>query len=236
MLYRLLVFTLAFSFAFAPNTFGGQTLKDDTEKERAKRAAENSPNGAKEEPATKLEKFLARKNVLIIKDTFAIGSVPGQQGAEVKIEVLVLSAAGEASKIYGLSLRRFANRTNAGERQNLNEAISFIDFDEMASLQNALEQMVKAANDLSGETNAAARPNAANEAENEALNSSTEFSLTTRGGLKTGMLQVGRQQTGFVHFSVASQDAAVFFGIGALGRLRNLIAQARAKLTALGAR
>ena len=114
MLYRLFLLILLFSFFGVANAFGRQTIKDDTEKERAKRAADNSQSVAKDEPATRLEKFMARKNVLIIKDVYSVGTVPGQQGNEVKVEAIVLSAVGEVTKIYGLSLIRFAMASPAG--------------------------------------------------------------------------------------------------------------------------
>jgi hypothetical protein len=239
MLYRLTTFMLLIAFAGAGSALGRQTVKDDTEKERAKRAADHSPNAAKDEPATKLEKFMARKNILIVKDAYSVGTVPGQQGNEVKVEAVVVSAAGEVTKIYGLSFIRFASRASGGERQNAREAISFVDFDEIASLQTALEYVSKLATEAGAEPPVGARPPALNDSrvdENGIANSSTEFSLLTRGGLKTGMLQLGRQQTGFIQFNSAAQDAAVFFGIGALGRLRNLVSQARARLVSLGAR
>jgi hypothetical protein len=239
MVYRLFIFMLLLSLAGTGNALGYQSIKDDTEKDRAKRAADNSPVSAKEEPATRLEKFMARKNVLIIKEAYSVGTVPGQQGYEVKVEAVVLAAAGEVSKVYGLSLIRFAGRTGIADRANAREAIVFVDFDEIASLQSALEYLAKVANDTSADGSAASRPPASNEArtdENSITNSSTEFSLLTRGGLKTGMLQLGRQQTGFIQLDTASQDAPVFFGIGALSRFRNLVSQARTKLVALGAR
>jgi hypothetical protein len=239
MLYRLITFMLLVAFVGAANTPGRQTIKDDTEKERAKRAADHLPNSAKDEPATKLEKFMARKNVLIVKDAYSVGSVPGQQGSEVKVEAVVVSAVGEVTKIYGLSLIRFANRASVGERLSAKEAVSFVDFDEIASLQNALEYVSKIATEASPETPGAGRPPASNDSradEDGPANSSTEFSLLTRGGLKAGMLQLGRQQTGFIQFNTAAQEVAVFFGIGALGRFRNLVSQARTRLVALGAR
>lgn len=235
MFYRLFIFVLLLSLMGTGNALALQSIKDDTEKDRAKRAADNSPIVAKEEPATRLEKFMARKNVLLIKEAYSIGTVPGQQGSEVKVEAIVLSAAGEVTKVYGLSLIRFNGRAGANTR----EAIVFVDFDEIASLQNALEYVAKIANDTSAEGSSATRPPASTEArsdENNATNSSTEFSLLTRGGLKTGMLQLGRQQTGFIQFDVTAPDAAVFFGIGALSRFRNLVSQSRAKLVSLGAR
>ena len=60
MRYRLVIFILLIAFVGVTNALGRQTIKDDTEKERAKRAAENSPNLTRDEPATKLEKFMAR--------------------------------------------------------------------------------------------------------------------------------------------------------------------------------
>jgi hypothetical protein len=239
MLYRLIIFMLLLALAGTGKALARQMSKDDTEKERAKRAADNSPSAAKDEPATRLEKFMARKSVLIIKEAYAVGTVPGQQGTEVKVEAIVLSAVGEVTKIYGLCFIRFANRAGAGERQNAKEAISFVDFDEIASLQNALEYVAKIANDASADSAVGARAPAANDGraeETAAASSATEFSLLTRGGLRTGMLQLGRQQTGFIQFNSAAQDAAVFFGIGGVGRFRNLVSQARAKLVALGAR
>lgn len=239
MLYRPIIFMLLIAFVGAGNARAWQTIKDDTEKERAKRAADPSPNAVTGEPATKLEKFMARRNVLVVKEAHSIGTVPGQQGNEVKVEAVVVSAVGEVTKIYGLSLIRFANRASGSERQNAKEAISFVDFDEIASLQNALEYVSKIAGEASAETNVGARPPAPNDSrvdENTLANASTEFSLLTRGGLKAGMLQLGRQQTGFIQFNASAQDAAVFFGIGALGRFRNLVSQARTKLVSLGAR
>lgn len=228
MFYRQLIFMLLIVVLGTGPAPARQALKDDSEKERAKRAAEPAP--ANEEPATRLEKFMARKNVLLIKDAFAVGTVPGQQGYEVRVEALVVSAAGEAAKVYGLSLIRLAGRAGAGERSI--EAVRFVDFDEIAALQNALEYLAKVAGESAPEGSVTARPAAPGE--ESGLSGSTEFSLQTRGGLKTGMLQIGRQQTGFIQF--AATDNTVVFGIGALSRFRNLVAQARSRLVALGAR
>ncbi|MBI3650484.1 MAG: hypothetical protein HY231_05485 [Acidobacteria bacterium] len=232
MFYRLMIILLMLFLLGAPLAPARQVLKEDTEKDRAKRAAENSTATLKDEAGTRVEKFLARKDVLIIKEATTIGSLPGQQGAEVKIEAIVLSALGEAAKVYGLSFIRLSNR--GGERQP--EAIRFVDFDEVAALQNALEHLVKTA-DANSETPAGApAANGKGAEESGASNVATEFSLTTRGGLKIGMLQVGRQQTGFLRLESAASEAPVIFGIGALTRLRNLTAQGRARLVSLGAR
>jgi hypothetical protein len=237
MFYRQLIFMLLISIAGAGNVSAYQSSKEDTEKERAKRAADNSPAPAKEEPATRLEKFMARKNVLIMKEAYLLGTVPGQQGYEVKVEALVLSAVGEVAKVYGLSLMRFSGRS--GERPNSVEATTFVDFDEIAALQNALEYLAKVASEGGAEANAGARPTASGEGrgdESSLANASTEFSLLTRGGLKTGLSQIGRQHTGFIQFTAASQDTSVVFGIGALSRFRNLVSQGRGKLLSLGAK
>jgi hypothetical protein len=235
MFYRQIIFMLLLALAGTGKVSAYQSSKDDTEKERAKRAADSSPGAAKDEPATRLEKFMARKNVLIMKETYGLGTVPGQQGYEVKVEAIVLSAVGEVAKVYGLSLMRFSGR--AGERPNSVEATTFVDFDEIASLQNALEYLAKVAGDSGAEGNAGARPPAEGRGDESGLaNALTEFSLLTRGGLKTGLSQIGRQQTGFIQFTTASQDSSVVFGIGALSRFRNLVAQGRSKLLSIGAR
>jgi hypothetical protein len=63
-----------------------------------------------------------------------------------------------------------------------------------------------------------------------------EFAFTTRGGVRAALVQTGRQFTGQLQVSRAAQDGGVSFGVGALGRLRNLIAEAREKLAGLGAK
>jgi hypothetical protein len=237
MFYRQLMIMLLIALAGAGQASAYQSSKDDTEKERAKRATDNSPTAAKDEPATRLEKFMARKNVLIVKEAYALGTVPGQQGYEVKVEAIVVSAVGEVTKVYGLSLMRFGGRS--GERANSAEAMTFVDFDEIAALQNALEYLAKVAGDSGAESLAGARPQVSGEGrgdENSLTSASTEFSLLTRGGLKTGMSQTGRQHTGFIQFTAASQDSSVVFGIGALSRFRNLVSQGRSKLVSLGAK
>lgn len=209
------------------------TTQDEVDRSGIKRAAGGASDN-RDEPATRLEKFLARKNILVIKEVATVGMIPGQQGAEVKIEALRLSVVGEAAKAYGLSFTRSAQRANAGERQGLKEAVCFVDFDELGSLQSALDAIVKAANETSATGDAGTSAAASGDGAQGV--SATEFVLNTRGGLRVGMLRAGRQQTGFIQIGEPSSEASIYFGIGALGRLRNLVAQARGNLVTLGAR
>ena len=215
--------------------------RDDADKGSIRRAAEVGGATGKEEPITNLEKMLIRRDVLIIKEFFNIGVVPGQQGAEVRIEALALSAIGEPTKRYGVSFVRPAARNASGDRSSSRDILCLVDFDELAAIQNALDYISKtvsnsqASADTEASSRAATKPTDS-KASDDATGPFVEFSILTRSGMKLGMLQLGKQNTGFVQMNYQASDSSVVFGIGALNRLRNLIAQARAKLLSLGAK
>jgi hypothetical protein len=171
-------------------------------------------------PATKLEKFLSRKNLLVIKETHFIGAVPGLQGSEVRLEAVALSAPTERERAYGVRLARTVTQKEAGEQAGI------IDFDELDSFRGALDQMLRVASE-------AKLPD---ESPQGAILPSVELAFTTRGGVKAALVQSGRQFTGQLQVSRATEDGEISFGVGALGRLRSLIAQARDKLVGLGAK
>jgi len=179
-----------------------------------------SPNEPEPVPATRLEKFLSRKSLLVIKETHFIGAVPGLQGSEVRIEALALSAPGERERVYGVRLVRPVTRKEAGEQSGI------IDFDELDSLQGALDHMLRAVSEAK----------APDQSAQESVLPSVEFAFTTRGGVRAALVQTGRQFTCQLQVSRAAQDGEVTFGVGALGRLRSLIAEAREKLADLGAK
>jgi hypothetical protein len=186
-----------------------------------------SPQGfcrqsSEQEPATRIERFLSRKNVLVIKEARFIGAVPGLQGAEVRIEAMSLGTPGERERVYGVRLLRPATRKDAAEESGI------IDFDELASLQEALEFMLRKASE-------AKAPERSPEA-TTATGPGVEFAISTRGGVRASLVQTGRQFTGQLQVSRSSEDAGISFGIGALGRLRGLIAEARTLLAEMGAR
>lgn len=177
---------------------------------------------SEQEPATKIERFLSRKNVLVIKEARFIGAVPGLQGAEVRIEAMSLGTPGERERVYGVRLLRPATRKDAAEESGI------IDFDELASLQEALEFMLQKASE-------AKAPDQSPEA-TTGTGPGVEFAIATRGGVRASLVQTGRQFTGQLQVSPSSEDAGISFGIGALGRLRSLIAEARTLLAEMGAR
>ncbi|HWP44009.1 MAG TPA: hypothetical protein VNO14_12275 [Blastocatellia bacterium] len=171
-----------------------------------------------EEPATKLEKFMLRKNLLLIKETRLIGAVPGLEGTEVRVEAVALSAPSERERVYGVRLVRPV----AGKDATGSEGI--IDFDEIASFQEALDHMLRAASE--------AKPP---DPSSPASGSITELAISTRGGVRCALVQTGRQFTGRLQVRGTAEEAGISFGIGALGRLRSLLGQARERLVALGA-
>ncbi|MEW6129404.1 MAG: hypothetical protein AB1757_20355 [Acidobacteriota bacterium] len=224
--HRLLVCLLIVQFGVVATLFAQQGAnRDEAERERVKRAVENNSVAGKDEPATRIEKFLHRKNVLLIKEITLIGAVPGQAGSEVRIETLAISQVGEVNKVYGLRITRAAAR---------GDHVGFIDFDELGALQTAFDYLLKTSGDFKATTVESAT--ATTESRNETLNSaSTEMAITTRDGLKFGLIQQGKQQTGFIQINGLS-ESTVSFGIGALGRLRNLLLQSRQALVIAGAK
>ena len=222
--------------------FGYQNpTRDDADKGSIKRAAETGGASGKEEPTTNLEKMLNRRDVLIIKEFFNIGIVLGQQGAEVRLEALALSAVGEPTKRYGVSFVRPAARNASSDRASSRDVLCLVDFDELTAIQNALDYISKtvsnsqASGDTESSSRSATKPADAT-TNDDAAGPFMEFSILTRSGMKIGMLQLGKQNTGFVQMNYQASDSSIVFGIGALNRLRNLIAQARTKLLALGAK
>lgn len=235
--------TVAMLFALiVQNAFGQQPFtKDDADKSSVKWAADATSTGSREEPATYLEKMLVRKDVLVIKEFFNIGIVPGQQGTEIRIEALSLAVAGETQKRYGLSFIRPAGRNVGSDRQGGRDYFCFVDFDELPAIQNALDYIIKTVNNnqasLDTESSVRSSTKPIEPATNEdATGPFLEFSILTRSGMKIGMIQIGRQNTGFVQMNYQASDTSIVFGIGALSRLKNLIGQARTKLMTLGAR
>lgn len=226
----------------APVASGYQNpTRDDADKGSVKRAAEIGGAPGKDEPTTNLEKMLNRRDVLLIKEFFNIGVVLGQQGAEVRIEALALSAAGEPMKRYGVSFVRPAARNAGSDRSSSRDALCLVDFDELAAIQNALDYISKTVSNSQAAAETESSSRTATKPAEATTNDDTagpfmEFSILTRSGMKIGMLQFGKQNTGFVQMNYQASDSGIIFGIGALNRLRNLIAQARTKLLALGAK
>ncbi len=225
----------------APTAFGQQpALRDDADRSSVKRAADGAGAASREEPATNLEKMLVRRDVLLIKEFFNIGIVPGQQGTEIRIEALAVGVANEPTRRFGLSFIRPAGRGVGADKSGNRDYLCLVDFDELLALQNALDTIVKTVNSRqAADAESPSRPSTKPD-ESATSDDSTgpfqEFSILTRSGMKIGMIQIGRQHTGFVQMNYQASDSGILFGIGALSRLRNLLAQARVKLAGLGAK
>lgn len=194
----------------------------------------------KQEVDTRLEQALSRKDALIITETHEIGVVPGSFGAQVKIEGVEVAIPAEALRIFGLRFTRSVV-PQKGENQ-----AGLIDFDELGALQNGLDEMIKAAERKRAEVEkraaeAAAGPRPPVLADRQppldpVANPSAEAIFATRGGLRVGFVQRGREQTCFISVNGSSPDASIYFGSGALRYFRRLLAQGHEKLVALGAK
>ena len=100
-------------------------------------SAQVEEKGTGKEPATKLEAFLAKKGMLIIKDSSELGEVAGRYGAKIAFAALVIYEPGqESQRVRGLRIE-----VAEGERYERSNT-SFLDLDEIESLCKAIEYMI----------------------------------------------------------------------------------------------
>jgi hypothetical protein len=188
----------------------------------------------KEEPGTKFEKLLLRKGTVLVKRFYDIGSIQGMYNGRMKLVAATVSASSDAGKVYAL---RF-DKPTSGEYRNDQSGV--IDFDEMVSLEAALEQMIS----LSGEIKTQVKgqlpllpsiTDTPQTSKPEPAGDHLEVVFSTRGGVHAGFFQSGTELVGFIAVNEYSPDATVYLPIDQLGYLKSLISKAKEKLTALGA-
>jgi len=169
----------------------------------------------KAEPSTAVEKFVARRGRLIVKDFYKVGVVEGKYLGSLDIQLLVFSAPGAASqdKVFGVRFERPAVKDYESDETG------FLDFDESSALLEALAFMETLAGRMSSE-----------EHEN------TEVIYETRGGMRLGFVQSGREQTAFVGVGGPIGGKHVFLTMGALNEVNKLLKQAVARLGKMGAK
>src|SRR4051812_36045462 len=87
-----------------------------------------------DEAGTKINRFLANKGVIIIKEMREIGSVKCEYGAKLQAGTMILATAKSSTRVsqksYGIKLES----TNSQER----ESSALLDFDESEEFTNAI--------------------------------------------------------------------------------------------------
>ncbi len=86
---------------------------------------------------TKLQKFLAQKGTLIIKDFYKLGNLPGLYSTAMNFDAIVFYEPGkEEERVKGLKIEITEPRT-----YGQNSETAFLDLEELESLSKALQYM-----------------------------------------------------------------------------------------------
>jgi hypothetical protein len=86
-------------------------------------------------PKTKLEAFELRKNALIVRGYTEIGAIRGDDNSAIRIIAVELTDSGKQSKELGLVVE-----VSRGQNRS---AISYVDYDEIDALADAMDSVVK---------------------------------------------------------------------------------------------
>ena len=165
-----------------------------------------APESAKKtEPTTAVEKFTARKGLLLVKDIYTVGTAGGESAfGSLKIRQLVVYAPGaaDAERVYGVRFERPA----MGDYEL--DQVGFLDFDECKALLEALAFIRELATRMASETH-----------------EYTEVAYETRGGMRFGFYQ-SVEMTGPVSFVNVGGLRTVFTKTDGLAQVRALVEQA----------
>jgi hypothetical protein len=155
----------------------------------------------KDQPSTALEAFLGKRGTMMIKDSYSLGSIRGTGG--VTMDALVIYQPNSTTKIKGLR----AEVTESGELERSNT--SFIDYDELESLSQALAYMSNLSTKWKGQQH----------------DPYTEVIYTSKGEFEVGFYQQGTKSRAFCRSGdIGSTDA--FLDLGDLPRMKALVDQA----------
>ncbi len=166
-----------------------------------------APQGQRDEPATKFDKFILSKGTVRVREFYDIGSVGALYGGVAKFEVARAYTPGRTD--YALALRI---EVTEGERPN-RQRIGTMDADEVASLAAALPQMTQMVETLKRGT---------------ARNTEVDY----RGGsLRVGVF-VARTDGAFIQVGDVA-PVHVFFDLKELDRITTYVNQAATKIKEL---
>ena len=170
-------------------------------------AASNAQSGGSAQtqkpaqPETKLEEFLGERGRLVVKDFYQLGRISSLGSAQM--DALVISEPGSSQKTKGLRIE--VTESGSLERSN----ISFIDFDELKSLSEALSYISNLAAKWDGQ-------------QNEPY---TEVTYVSKGEFEVGFFQTGKKTSAFIRSGLIG-PATAYLKISDVDRLKAMVDQA----------
>ncbi|HEV8603847.1 MAG TPA: hypothetical protein VGQ99_00690 [Tepidisphaeraceae bacterium] len=100
--------------------------------------AQVGPAGPGMEAPTKLEALELRKGTVIVKGYTEIGKVDGEEGSSISVSAIEMKDTARGTREMGLAI--VSQQGGEGRRQ----AISYVDFDEIAGLIAGMDVLAKA--------------------------------------------------------------------------------------------
>jgi hypothetical protein len=86
---------------------------------------------------TKLQQFLTKRGILIVKDFYHLGKIQGLHSAEMDFDAVVLYEPGkESERVRGIRIQISVQRS-----YGVNNETAFLDMEELESLSKALDYM-----------------------------------------------------------------------------------------------
>ncbi len=178
-----------------------------------KKASAPEPTRPPEPPATKVEKFLARRGSIVVKEYAALGRTDGRYGRlDLETSVVYAPGAEATEKIYGIRFTRPATEKYESD------AISFLDYDECADAAAALRFMQKMAAEWAS-----------------TQREYTEVEYTSRGRVTFGFYQKGTEQAAYAYVGGPIGAKGVFMSADKLGELAKLVEGGVQRLAQMGA-
>ena len=149
-------------------------------------------------PATKLEAFLARKGMLIVKEFYPLGSLSGALETKAEADAVVMYEPGhEGQRVRGIRIE-----VTGGGRYGSGET-AFLDMEEVQSLSEALEYMKGLAAKWQGMER-----------------SYTEVVFQTKGDFRIGFFQEGTKQSAFLSCGRVSRESCWLSSVEQLGDVK----------------
>jgi hypothetical protein len=155
-------------------------------------------------PATKLEKFIAKKDTLVTTDSYYILRLSGDNGCNIRIRAIILYEAGrENEEVRGVKVEVLDGEPTKDARVT----ISYIDFDELEALSGAITHML----DMTPRDTALPNP------------TSKEMSFSTVGGLTLIMVQKETERVLHVTQAFQPESLCTVSRYGSIVELRTSI-------------
>jgi len=95
------------------------------------------PQGPAMEAPTRLEALELRKNAVIVKGYTEVGKVDGEEGSSISVSAIELKDTARNTRELGLAIVA----AQGGETRR--QAISYVDYDEIAGLLTAIDYLAK---------------------------------------------------------------------------------------------